>query len=806
MADSITNALLGAEPLLGLRDNDAVLVVRGTELFRMDPAKLKTQGRIVDWDVGGRMTPQIPRLTANPFSLQNAPRVKQGVYVNATVDNGLNVAQFDVSKIEDGFGWATFNGVLPQGGRYWLIYNAYASGGTSLPDSFKLQFGSDPATLINNPAAALASVDFFTGGPMQTTVRTYRAGTDTTATYTGQCNVLLIDLERSIRPYGPGQLDGSAVCGSLSGARLHVTATHSRRNVIRRFSWQAQRKDEALLPIPEGYSPLRMMNSALPENLKDGDTLRVTSPGVFNDAILKGGDLLIYRDQGPGKAPLLILMESSDQTTPASRHAVDQSYSQLDSDNAIVTHGRSLFIGPITSKYRNPLLRDLKDSNNAIVMGSVLPLLSDLSNSFVVDHSLLKATTVQDSTLIASNSHADLLFVKNSVGMGARQAYGVRSLDTSVILGSEVLNSANAARTVDSSVVIGHRALLTGRDPEINPALQETVAIGHMAMFQSDGASQMTAVGTLAAEGTTKADGSVAVGHSAFYEGKGVDNVAVGHNALRSYVIRGEGLREQNTAVGAHALKLFRKDLVNATAIGYNAQVSGSHQVQLGDSRVHVYTYQAIQQRCDRRDKADTTPSTLGLDFILSLKPVQHRYDFREDYIDYSTRPEAPPALRPEPLFRRTDTDSPTYQAALLAYNNDHQLWRQELTDNAQANLAYRAAFDVWETANSLTNIKKDGSKKRNRLHQSFLADDVKAAADKAGVDFGGYQDHLIDGGEDVKTLAMQEFIPPLANAIQEMHALYKPKLALLDFAGQDAFVDRVAERVLALMDARRGK
>jgi hypothetical protein len=42
---------------------------------------------------------------------------------------------------------------------------------------------------------------------------------------------------------------------------------------------------------------------------------------------------------------------------------------------------------------------------------------------------------------------------------------------------------------------------------------------------------------------------------------------------------------------------------------------------------------------------------------------------------------------------------------------------------------------------------------------------------DAMGVDFGGYQDHKINGGEDVLSIGYDEMIAPLVKAIQELKA-----------------------------------
>jgi hypothetical protein len=145
----------------------------------------------------------------------------------------------------------------------------------------------------------------------------------------------------------------------------------------------------------------------------------------------------------------------------------------------------------------------------------------------------------------------------------------------------------------------------------------------------------------------------------------------------------------------------------NAAAIGYQAAVSGSNQVQLGNSGTTTYVYGTVQNRSDERDKADIRDTALGIEFILGLRPVDGRWDLRDDY-------------------RVTDANGNT------------------------------------------TEYPKDGSKKRSRYHHWFIAQEVKAMCDKLGFDFGGYQDHRIGGGEDVQTLGYDEFIPPVVRSIQQ--------------------------------------
>lgn len=159
------------------------------------------------------------------------------------------------------------------------------------------------------------------------------------------------------------------------------------------------------------------------------------------------------------------------------------------------------------------------------------------------------------------------------------------------------------------------------------------------------------------------------------------------------------------TAFGDLALNSSVTTGTNCSGFGYNAQVTGSNQVQLGDSATTTYAYGAVQDRSDMRDKADIRDTVLGIDFIMALRPVDFRWDYREDY-----------------------------------------------TDGVKG-----------------IAVEKDGSKKRSRFHHGLIAQEVKETLTNMGIDFGGFQDHSISGGADVMSVGYTEFIPVLIKAIQEL-------------------------------------
>jgi hypothetical protein len=122
----------------------------------------------------------------------------------------------------------------------------------------------------------------------------------------------------------------------------------------------------------------------------------------------------------------------------------------------------------------------------------------------------------------------------------------------------------------------------------------------------------------------------------------------------------------------------------------------------------------------------------------------------REDY-----RPEAPESVaKPAELKEdASDEEKAKYAEELAAYE------------------AYVILKDKWLEDVKLANIVHDGSKKRSRFHHGLIAQEVKAILDAKGIDFGGFQDHSVKGGDDVLSIGYEELIAPLIKAIQELSA-----------------------------------
>jgi len=173
-----------------------------------------------------------------------------------------------------------------------------------------------------------------------------------------------------------------------------------------------------------------------------------------------------------------------------------------------------------------------------------------------------------------------------------------------------------------------------------------------------------------------------------------------------------------NVIIGHNSYDPIIKNYTNCNIIGNNITTTGNNQVQLGNTLSNVYTHSSIQNTSDQRDKTFIRDTILGLNFIKELRPIDFKWNYRNDYI--------------------TTT-------------NDYEM----------VNGILRPKQII---------IPNDGSKTRNRYHHGLLAQELKTVITNLGIDFGGYQDHNINGGDDQLTISYTELIGPIIKAIQELH------------------------------------
>lgn len=248
------------------------------------------------------------------------------------------------------------------------------------------------------------------------------------------------------------------------------------------------------------------------------------------------------------------------------------------------------------------------------------------------------------------------------------------------------------------------------------PTNTSNTAVGYVAGQNLQTGTNNTFMGSQAGKAATTSSGSTAIGMDALYNATSMSSsTALGFFAGGSMT----GDATQVTAIGANALRT-RVDgqpmvdaFTNVTGLGFDSRVSGSNQVQLGNSTSTTYVYGTVQNRSDVRDKADVRDTELGLEWLVGHpRPKDYRWDMRDDYVEHDE-------------------------------NGDVVAVRE-----------------------------RDGSRKRERFHHGVIAQEVEEYIERSGVDFGGFQDHARGGGSDVKTIGYDEYVAALIASVQDLHAI----------------------------------
>lgn len=143
-----------------------------------------------------------------------------------------------------------------------------------------------------------------------------------------------------------------------------------------------------------------------------------------------------------------------------------------------------------------------------------------------------------------------------------------------------------------------------------------------------------TAVGEKSLISLSLGESNTAVGYSALFSNtNGVFNTAVGREALVN-----NSTGQANTTIGAFAGDNITTG-VNNIVIGYAAQSSSgtvSNQITLGNNQITSLrcNVTSISSLSDARDKKNIRDLSLGLNFLMKIKPREFNWDKREWYDD----------------------------------------------------------------------------------------------------------------------------------------------------------------------------
>jgi trimeric autotransporter adhesin len=311
-----------------------------------------------------------------------------------------------------------------------------------------------------------------------------------------------------------------------------------------------------------------------------------------------------------------------------------------------------------------------------------------------------------DSSL-GNTSWGDYAFNSNTSGNG-NLATGYGALHSNTIGGGNVANGYEALYSNTSganNIGVGYLALYS------DTSGAENIAIGEQALYHNRTGNNNTATGTAALFANTSGIENVADGVNALTNNTtGSDNVGIG-KSTGSTNLTGDHI----TLVGT-GTDVSTDGYTNSTAIGNGAIVNASNKVRIGNSSVTVIEGQvAYTFPSDARFKYNIKPSTLGLDFIKQLRPVN--------------------------------------------YNFDTKKFDEHLMQNMPDSIKEQQMQGIDYSASS------------NIIRTGFLAQDIEAICKKNGYYFDGLHTPDANNKTDHYSLAYSQFVMPLVNAVQQLSA-----------------------------------
>ena len=271
------------------------------------------------------------------------------------------------------------------------------------------------------------------------------------------------------------------------------------------------------------------------------------------------------------------------------------------------------------------------DYNTALGSASLRANTTGTKNTAVGYAALMDNTTYSNSTGIGNNAQVtgsnqiqlgnsevtlvntsgaikgDSLYInKDAIISSLRLGKGNNYIETNTGLGVQILNDNTSGY---QNVALGYQSLFKNTTGYYNTAIgsgsmlfntegYSNTAIGLNSLRNNLTGNSNTASGKEALTSNTTGNGNVANGYGAmYYNLSGSENVAIGYaalfantigdynTALGSASLRSNTTGTSNTAVGYGALK-DNTIYSNSTGIGNNAQVTGSNQIQLGNTDI----------------------------------------------------------------------------------------------------------------------------------------------------------------------------------------------------------------------------
>ena len=320
-------------------------------------------------------------------------------------------------------------------------------------------------------------------------------------------------------------------------------------------------------------------------------------------------------------------------------------------------------------------------------------------NSALLNNTTGSYNIAVGKSVMYNNSTGD-----NNIAIGTRALYRNTEISRLIAIGDSALfhNGEGATSSLEgtSNIGIGYKSLFYNNTGYAN------TAVGSRTMMNNTTGTRNTVIGTRTLSQNTSGYRNTAAGYLTMMRNEtGYNNTAFGTGALYANTSG-----DQNTAVGANAFA-SGTDFNNSTAIGYDADITASNQVRLGNSSViSIGGYAAWTNLSDGRFKTDIMENVPGMALIEKLRPVTYRL------------------------------------------NMD--------------------ALAKWHHTPDNLRIKDAEAEKEAELQIGFIAQEVEQAAKEVGFDFHAVDKPK--NQQDTYGLRYSEFVPVLVKALQEQQETIK--------------------------------
>jgi hypothetical protein len=287
-------------------------------------------------------------------------------------------------------------------------------------------------------------------------------------------------------------------------------------------------------------------------------------------------------------------------------------------------YGNNTFVGINSGNFTMSGDGTYSSCNTGVGNSSLQGLTTGRGNTAMGFESLYANTTGSENLAIGLQS----LF-SNTTGTG-NTAVG------SIALISNTTGNLNTAVGLSSlySNTTGYQNTAVGlQSLYANTTGINNTAVGLVALVTNTTGGNNTAMGFSSLYANTTGDANTAVGASSLYTNTGIANTALGVSSLYNNTTG-----NWNTAVGVNAGNTITTGS-NNTLIGSNAEPSAadiSNEITLGNSSVTALRCQvtSITALSDARDKKNINDLSLGIDFLMKIKPRLFNWDKREWYKD----------------------------------------------------------------------------------------------------------------------------------------------------------------------------